>query len=388
MALQHKRTVKTEGYIPIPLKLSGRGKSAVVAFPEPIKWATLSEDDYWKQWAEFLNCMHNYQLTRTVDRDDLFPHFVRYLKAKKYTQEQIVTLQRADDNVLTFSIVSKAYLLMTTNIDNPQVAHTDKWLTKKIKAILQRASVAEKTVPEVTKRNIVDYKRDKRSELLGELQGLEDEFGEVSILEFLRERNVAKEHLNRIEEMFQPRLDELRQVLTTKDEQLKEAYACYRKPEIKKMIEWYQRLLDDVILYRQTKDFDRKPRVVKPVTPEKQTRNFKYMKAHSELNIKSADPKKVIGATTAWLYNTKSRQMIVYNASAQEKQLTIQGTSIHGWDPKTSYCKKLRWPEEQLGEFMKTIGKIAQRTFIETIKAKPGIVRGRVNPDMLLLKVT
>lgn len=384
---------KTKGpprYVPVPLELvkERRNKPLVVHLP-PIRWEQLSEEDYWAQWTHFLNTMHNLENENTITIKDLFPVFVQYLRIRKYSDAQIAVLKLADERDLTYSIVSKAYLLMMTGVDHPAVVQTDKWITSRLKSILERsAKVDTEVLPEVPRRTIQDFKRDKRSELLGDLQGLEDEMTDVSILQFLKERAIAKEHLYRIEEIFAPRLAELKEVLSTKDVQLKEAYSAYRKPEIMKMIEWYERLLHDVAAYRNVKVSRRTLRVSKPKPPAKVVAKLKYMVASDEFNINSTSPTKLVGAASAWLYNTKTRKLIVYYASDYEKQLTVKGTYIVGWDPITSMSKTLRQPKDQLAEFMKTIGKVAQRNFIKDLKGKQATLKGRVNSDMLILKVT
>jgi hypothetical protein len=57
-----------------------------------------------------------------------------------------------------------------------------------------------------------------------------------------------------------------------------------------------------------------------------------------------------------------------------------------GFDLDKSVSKTLRKPAEQLAEFAKA-GKVALRTFIKDIKAVEVKLNGRINSDVLLLKV-
>ena len=66
-------------------------------------------------------------------------------------------------------------------------------------------------------------------------------------------------------------------------------------------------------------------------------------------------------------------------------RVTVKGTTILGWDPKTSIGKTLRKPEPQLKEFMSG-GKVAMRNFHKSIRGKEAILNGRINKDMILLK--
>jgi hypothetical protein len=72
--------------------------------------------------------------------------------------------------------------------------------------------------------------------------------------------------------------------------------------------------------------------------------------------------------------------------TATYQTLGIKGTTITGYDVDKSVAKTLRKPEEQLKEFAKA-GKIALRTFLKEIKAVEVKLNGRINSEILLLKV-
>lgn len=395
MALQQKIVVKSDSFVPTrpegltdhTIRKERRWDNFKIWIAN-IKWSKLNEVEFKQQWCECLNSINAAESDKLTTREDLLPYFVGYLKIKKYTKEQIAVLRTASDSLVTFSIVSKAYMLMVGNVDHPSCNITDRWLTKQLKEVLGRAEPAPTALAK-PKRDIVAFKRDKCSDIIGELQGLEDQYGEVDVLQFFKDNNVAKEYIQTIEERFRPRLEELQELLSTKDEQLKEAFRCYSRKEIKAMTAWYERLLEDCQAYRQVKVESRKQTVRKarPKPPEKIVARIKYLKHSDTLNISSVDPRKLIGCNQVWLYNTKYRKLIVYHASEQDKEITVKGAYLVGWDPKTSHQKTLRWPDEQLSEFQKTIGRVALRKFMQDIKAKPSALRGGLGPDMLILKV-
>jgi len=396
MALQQKIVAKTDIFVPsVPgiLLDPGERKSArwenFLTWKSSIKWAQLNEAQFMSQWGACLNAIHVAEADGLVERSDLYPFFNKYLKIRGYTQEQREALRAASDSDVTFSIVSKAYLLITGNVDNKYCLATDKWLTEQLKRVLAKAP-APVLEEASNKRTIADRKRDKCSDLIGELQGLEDEREEVDMLAFLTERSVAKEYLHVIEARYRPRLQELQEVLVATPAtniQLLEAYRCYKRGEIKQMIAWYESLLDACMEYRDVKVQARKPRVKKPRTVDKVVSKLQYMQQSDELKITSVDPKKLVGCNQVWLYNTHYRRLIVYYASEQEKQLTVKGTTILGWDPKTSIQKTLRKPEEQLAEFMQVSGRVALRQYMASVKTAANTPRGRMSEDVLILKV-
>ena len=60
---------------------------------------------------------------------------------------------------------------------------------------------------------------------------------------------------------------------------------------------------------------------------------------------------------------------------------------ITGFDESKSVCKTLRKPAEQLKEF-KGAGKVALRKFLEDINAVDTKMNGRINEEIVLLKVS
>jgi hypothetical protein len=394
MALQSKQTVATDKFVPSrppgiqdhKLRKSERWDNFKEWLPS-IKWAKLNEEQFQAQWGNCLNAMYVLENDGAVTLLDLWPVFNRYLRLKGYTEAEKKALRDAPEHTINFSIVSKAYMLMTGNVDNKFCIKTDSWITKQLRAYLAKAPPpVDPDDNPTTRRSRDERKRDKCSEIMGDLYALEDEQGEVDVQAFFVERNVPKDYLQAIEERFRPRMHELQAAIKTKDEQLIEAYACYSKQELRAMVLWYEQLLQAVDTYRGTKVVERAPRVRKPKPPEKVVARLKYLQRSEPFNIDSVASKKLVGCNTVYLYNTKTRKLIVYHALA-DHTITVKGSYLMNWDPKTSFQKTLRWPEEQLLEFTKTVGKVALRNFINGIRTKPSGLRGGVGIDTLILKV-
>ena len=102
----------------------------------------------------------------------------------------------------------------------------------------------------------------------------------------------------------------------------------------------------------------------------------------------SIDPKKIIGAQELWVFNTKTRKLGKYVASNgfSSEELSIKGASITGFDEKKSIQKTVRKPDVTLKEFQKA-GKVALRKFLEDINATDIKLTGRINKEIVLLKV-
>ena len=128
--------------------------------------------------------------------------------------------------------------------------------------------------------------------------------------------------------------------------------------------------------------------IVKFVLKKQIVVKLKYAITNEKYKLVSIDPKKIIGAQELWVFNTKTRKLGKYIAGNgfESGELSIKGTSIIGFDEKNSIQKTIRKPEVILKEFQKS-GKVALRKFLEEINATDIKLNGRINKDVILLKV-
>jgi hypothetical protein len=110
------------------------------------------------------------------------------------------------------------------------------------------------------------------------------------------------------------------------------------------------------------------------------------MKTFEALKLVSVNPQDIIGSKEVWVYNTKTRKLGKYVASAYQ-ELTVKGASIANFSEADSICKTLRKPEEKLKEF-KAAGKVALRKFLEDINATDTKMNGRLSEETIILKAT
>ena len=101
--------------------------------------------------------------------------------------------------------------------------------------------------------------------------------------------------------------------------------------------------------------------------------------------MKSVEPKEIIKASQLWIFNTKNRKLGVYHA--QDPQgLSIKGSTVINFDEDKSVTKTLRKPDEILPQVMKA-GKVALRKVLEDIRSVEVCLTGRINKDIILLRV-
>ena len=130
---------------------------------------------------------------------------------------------------------------------------------------------------------------------------------------------------------------------------------------------------------------NKKPRAKKAVSKDKITAKLKYKKSDEPLKLVSVNPADIIGAQELWIFNSKTRKLGKYVA-AEFQELGIKGTTITGFNEIKSVQKTLRKPAEQIKAF-KEAGKVVLRKFLEEINAVDTKMNGRINEEIMLLKV-
>jgi hypothetical protein len=170
-------------------------------------------------------------------------------------------------------------------------------------------------------------------------------------------------------------------------EQLVEAYP-YKKAEIKRILEFYNMLIEDALHHSNIQKANRKIRVKQAPSKEKQIAKLKYKANDDKYKLVSIDPKTIIGAQELWVFNTKTRKIGKYISTNgfSSGDLGIKGTSITGFNTNLSIQKTLRKPEESLKEF-NSAGKVVLRKFLDNLTTTGIKLNGRVNSDVILLKV-
>jgi len=272
---------------------------------------------------------------------------------------------------------------------------TKAWADNKVIEILETGS---KIADEVEKSeepkkviNIQDRLKDIKNDIVGDIEAMEDELirtgklPSTNILTWLRGKNVPQQIISDIERFYAEKLAFYREAREGKDEQLKEGFAHYKKKDWDNWIKWLENVVSDLSDYKRVKIAARKVPMRKPPAPEKVVRKLKFLREFAELGLTSVRATEIVGANQLWIYNVKTRKLGVYNASTIDQQLSVKGSTVIGWDPKTSVAKTLRKPVEQLKQFADS-GKVQLRTFLDKIKATEIKLNGRTNDQVILLK--
>ena len=267
------------------------------------------------------------------------------------------------------------------NIDN---------VLSKIRPAVEETANAEDKKPQ---RSVQDYMREKAGVIGGHVEQVIDNFVEgdyknpekFSVMEQLRIHEAPAQAIDVIRNPLQFMLDEMREVQEGKDADLKEGYAHLGKIQVRNFIKFLEQAVADCDNYVQLKKATRKPRAIKKKTPAQLVKTFKFCKEFADLKLKSESPTKLVEASEAWLYNTKTRKLIHVVADEYSKVFTVKGSSIVGLDTAKTTMKTLRKPPEQL-KLITGVGKPAARKNYADIKATEVKFNGRGNEHIIILK--
>jgi hypothetical protein len=261
---------------------------------------------------------------------------------------------------------------------------------RKIRPAKEEEAKAEDKKPQ---RSVQDYMRDKAATIGGYVEQVIDDFVEgeyknpekFSVMEQLRIHEAPAQAIDIIRNPLQFMLEEMQEVQEGKCDQLKEGYSHLGKIQVRNFIKFLEQSVADCDNYIQLKKATRKPRAIKKKTPAQLVKTFKFCKEFAELNLKSESPTKLVDASEAWLYNTKTRKLIHVVADEYSKVFTVKGSSIVGLDTAKTVMKTLRKPAEQI-KLITGVGKPAARKNFNDIKAMDIKFNGRGNEHIIILK--
>ena len=361
--------------------------------------------------AAVRNALYYYNLE--YSGKDMKPKVIEWMTAKKYSKAKIKAFKATNDWRVSSTLGAICANLLRgmppVREDYNHGKNVEVWVAARIEEIIEkgaRDSSPKEETPEATttvQLSVQDRLRNKAVEMSAELDAEYDllisnpkkyDIKEFNPLVMLRGKECKAAHARIISAMFEKDLAEIEEVLITKDADLLEAYEHLGKAEKKKVQTFLKEIVGACSMLQQEGKVTRATRKKKPKSKDKLAEKLNYKKADEKLKIVSINPIDIVGANELWVYNCKTRKIGKYVAENQDPKnlgregtgLSIKGTTIVGFDAKQSIQKTLRKPEQQLAEF-KSSGKVKLRKFLDDIRAVDISLNGRINPDIILLKV-
>ena len=335
---------------------------------------------------------------------ELKPKVINWMSANGYTKDQIAEFKKTKDNRCGTTVGAIAACLLKgmppVRVDFNDGRNSAVWLGQSIAKIVSEGKDDTDDSEEVEVKptgpvvSIQDRVREASYKMTEEIETAIEAFQTdpeafdpkaFKVLNLLKAHQAKAAHARVIRDFYSRNLDELTEAATTKDEQLKEAYSHLSKVQLRKITAFYQEIVSACEMLAQEAKVNRKPKAKKAVPAEKIVGKLKYKKADEPLKLVSINPADILGAKELWTYNTKSRKLGKYVAE-EFQDLGVKGTTITGFSEVKSVQKTLRKPADQIKAF-KDAGKVVLRKFLEDINAVDTRMNGRINEDIILLKI-
>jgi len=264
-------------------------------------------------------------------------------------------------------------------------------MVSQIKDKLNEPVIVVEDKPKAVVINIQERIRAKADDCIAELEGQVDDLissgfsANSQPYAVFHTMGIKDAQTKFITEWAKSKRIEFDEVMNTDDKELKDAYSNFTKPQLKKMVAYFDQVILDCQKVSGQSIKSRKPRKRKAKSPEQLTAKINFMPEFKELSLTSVKPTDIIGCMVLWVYNTKTRKLGVYHAE-DAGGLSVKGSSILNFVESKSIQKKLRKPEQMLPDVLSG-GKVFLRNVMEGIRAVESKLTGRINGDTILLKV-
>ena len=265
---------------------------------------------------------------------------------------------------------------------------------QKIDELAKKAiEVTEQVTEQVEPKNVIsiqDRIANKASELIGDIEAELDKFllNNKDVFEakkWFLSKGIKPQVASKIADYYKPLYAEVFDAVEGKDAQLKEAYSRWKKPALKAYLETLKEIIAQADFQAEIAKATRKPRKKKEQPASKVVGKLNYLPAFEEMGLVSVKPVDILKSNQLWVYNVKTKTMTVYNAMGPAG-LSVKGSTLIGFDEKTSITKKLRKPSTQVKQLIDA-GKVNLRKYMDSLTTTSKQATGRINKDTVLVRV-
>jgi len=364
------------------------------------KQLLLREEPIWDSSnpEQFLRCVNWYRANGKSVSNKKWT--VEYLKKNKFNKKDIDFISKCPNG--DFDMVG-AYCRISTRSQSP-VPSEDGWdvsLSKRLQRLIDRGkhiaayeAQSEDNQTEEPKEKISIQDRIK-DQVDGYIESIEKNIDyliaqngvPIAIEDFLKKNQIKSPQSKLIADNYRPILEELKEAYQGKCPDLKEGYSVFKKPDLRKLIQYVESIVSTCEEHSKLSASVRKPRTKKSKAPAQLVKNVKYQQKSEEFDIVSVEPRKIIGAKKVVVFNTKYRTIQIYEASSLlEDGLSVRGTTIVGFDDKKSMQKKVKDPKNILKTCCKS-GIRAINNAYKSLTTKESTPNGRLNANCVILQV-
>ncbi len=387
-----RKTIKTKKTKPSKTRAQRKSIDDIHYGPEP-------DVDYFDNHSihEYLS-WYNYMWDKKFSMQVLtkYANKFGYKNAKKFKKlmvpKSLAYIAHGLERGLTFPAPKKAEEGETGNTYYQKYLHEELRKYNKKAHNLYNTYLGQELNPETTikkkRKTVQENINNKVQLLLAEVDYAIDvwDVEPFDMYKYLSENKASAAVAKKIPQEYQDLIDEIKLAASGKSKQLKEAYAYMSKSEKTAFINFLVKIQTDSERYAENHKPVRKPRKAKQISAIDKVKKLNFLDEDPDNKITSIDPSKIIGAEILYLYNTKTNQLCYYHAY-DRGGLDVKGTSIQNFDTGKSEVKKLGAKTTHFLDRVLSGGKIVLNKIMNEINSKTGNVTGRVNNNMIILKV-
>lgn len=293
-------------------------------------------------------------------------------KAYNPKSKNIEIFSRCSDSDLTITMGAIAKMTLAGCVLQKQQI---EYLNKKIADIIVKYKPQETVItatPVLSSNNFVIADTE---DMLDKFYNSDYKSQPVDYFKYLNEKAVKPTEARSVVMYYEPLLEELENEDNNLTKKQKTNYVTFVK-----------KILDDTVSYLSNSRKERKlrkPRKKKIKSADQLVSRVKFKTSEPSLKLTSVNPTNIIGAQSVWLYNVKYKRL-TYIVS--DSTLAVKGTTITGFNTKSSIVKTIRKPEVTLPLLINT-SKVGMLKQFLALKTKAAAAKGRINSDTLILKV-
>lgn len=354
--------------------------------------------------AHFREAMKYYRLESSSK--ELKPKVIDWMGRNGYTRDQIQSFKKTKDwrCNLTMGAIASCLIkgMPATKQGWNNNSSSAEWLKEQIsdaveagKWDIEEVEVAKSAKVAAPVMNIQDRIREQAVGMSDEIDAAIDSWivdpnafdpKAFKMVSLLRGKGAKAAQARYIKGFFASGLAELKELSSGHaDEQLKEGYKHLSRKNVNKLIEFYESIAQACEQIAAEAKVLKKPRAKKVKPAEELVKRIKFKMTDDKLGVTSVPAAGLIGSQAAIVYNAKTRKFGMYIAKTSAG-LNVKGTSIIDFTDK-SVQKTLRKPAEQLKDFKLQNTQRRVETWLSAIKATDTILNGRMNADIMILKV-
>lgn len=328
---------------------------------------------------------------------DLKKEAIKYLKKHVHLNDLLTLAKDLHDN--RFTTIGKYFFVLNGGGELPEdvehrVIPTLKTIVNEEQSRLARIKAAEakgterKAAPTAT---IHDRVIERAKCVAAEIDGWIDDFSNdrkvspKTVEDFsalFKTNDIKPPHVAYIRNCFERRFREY-QAVGGDDKFINEAYSCFSKIDMRRLVTMMTNLYTACDMVAEVARAARVPKIPKPKSAEKLIAKLVVKKEDTALGIVSVNPVTLIGASIAWVYNTRTRKLAHYKA--QDGGFSVKGMYLTNFTDQ-SVEKTLRKPAEILARFKKDT-KIKLRTFMDEITSLATRANGKITEHHVILRV-